>query len=345
MERRVLRAQTRCPKSSSSQARFDPTYGVDAVAGHTVTLAHQLRRALSGLFTPPQTAIAFSRADRTFGWVNAALMLLVVACALYPFLYVLAVSVSSGAAVTAGRVVLWPVDVTLAAYGQVLSDGKFWLAYANTFFYAIAGTAMSLALIVPGAYALSKPRLKGRRVFNFLVAFTLWFHAGLIPFFLNVRDLGLLDSRFGIVIAFACSAFNVILLRNAFEQVAAPYEEAARLDGADDFQLLRYVYIPLAQPTIVTVALLCLVARWNGYFWAMVLLFDERKVPLQVYLKKIIVDLRADDAMAARLANAPYSFETITAAVIVASLVPILLLYPRLLRTATKGMTMGGVKE
>jgi putative aldouronate transport system permease protein len=294
---------------------------------------------------PLGAGVAFSRQDRIFGRINGALMALVVVCALYPFLYVLAVSLSSGAAVTAGRVVLWPVDLTLAAYGQVLSDGKFWRAYGNTFFYAIGGTLTSLAIIVPGAYALSKPRLKGRRGFNFLIAFTLWFHAGLIPFFLNIRDLGLLDSRFGIVIAFACNAFNVILLRNAFEQVAAPYEEAARLDGADEFQLLRYVYIPLTLPTITTVALLCLVARWNGYFWAMVLLFDEDKVPLQVYLKKIIVDLRADDAMAARLANAPYSFETMTAAVIVASLIPVLLLYPQLLRTATKGMTLGGVKE
>ena len=111
-----------------------------------------------------------------------------------------------------------------------------------------------------------------------------------------------------------------------------------------DFQLLRLVHVPLVLPTIMTVALLCLVARWNGYFWSMVLLFDERKVPLQVYLKKIIVDLRADDAMAAKMATAAYSFETITAAVIAASLVPVLLVYPWLLRFFTRGMMVGGVK-
>lgn len=295
--------------------------------------------------TPQDPALAYTRGDRLFGHINAALMLVVVAVSLYPFIYIMAVSLSSGAAVTAGRVLLWPVDVTLAAYAQVLGERAFWIAYANTFFYAIAGTATSLALIVPGAYALSRPRLKGRRAFNFLIAFTLWFHAGMIPFFLNIRDLGLLDSRLGIVIAFACSAFNVILLRNAFEQLPAAYEEAARLDGADDVQLLRYVAMPMVVPTITTVALLCLVARWNGYFWSMVLLFDARKVPLQVYLKKIVVDLRADDAMAARLATASYSFETMTAAVIVTSLIPILLLYPWLLRVFTRGMTLGGVKE
>ena len=292
-----------------------------------------------------ETAVAQSHGDRIFGRVNAGLMLVFLASTLYPFIYILSVSISSGAAVTSGKVVFWPSEITLAAYGQVLADPKFWIAYANTFFYAIAGTAMSLALIVPGAYALAKARLKGRRVFNFLIAVTLWFHAGLIPFFLNVRDLGLLDSRFGIVVAFACNAFNVILMRNAFEQVPAAYEESARLDGADDFKSFWFVAVPLALPTITTVALLALVTRWNGYFWSMVLLFDENKVPLQVYLKKVIVDLRADDAMAAKLATAAYSFETMTAAVIVVSLLPILLLYPWLLRIFTKGMMIGGVKE
>ncbi len=310
-----------------------------------MTLSDALARFWPTFGARTSNAIRFTGGDRVFGWVNGALMVAFVVSALYPFLYILSVSISSGAAVTAGEVVMKPSGLTFAAYREVLGDTKFWIAYANTFFYAIAGTLASLALIVPGAYALSKRRLKGRRVFNFLIAFTLWFHAGMIPFFLNIRDLGLLDSRFGIVIAFACNAFNVILLRNAFEQLPSDYEEAARIDGANDFQLLRLVHIPLAIPTITTVALLCLVARWNGYFWSMVLLFDESKVPLQVYLKKIIVDLRADDAMAAKMSTSVYSFETITAAVIVTSLIPILALYPWLLRYFTKGMLLGGVKE
>jgi putative aldouronate transport system permease protein len=283
--------------------------------------------------------------DDVFGMVNGALVLLFVISTLYPFLYILSVSVSSGAAVTAGRVLLWPVDVTVAAYKQVLSDRLFWNAYANTFLYAIGGTLMSLALIVPGAYALSRPRLMGRRVLNFMVAFTLWFHAGMIPFFLNMRDLGLIDSRLGIIIGFACSAFNVILLRNAFEALPAAYEEAAALEGASEFQLLRHIFIPMTMPAILTVALLCLVARWNGYFWAMVLLRGQEKIPVQVYLKRMIVDARSDDAGAARLAQADYSFETVIAAIIVASLVPIVLAYPYLLKHFNKGMQLGGTKE
>jgi putative aldouronate transport system permease protein len=283
--------------------------------------------------------------DRVFGVVNGALMVILVVSMLYPFIYILAVSVSAGAAAASGRVWLWPVGFTFAAYGQVMSDRLFWMAYGNTLIYAVFGTAMSLALIVPGAYALSRQHLLGRRALNFLVAFTLWFHAGMIPFFLNVSSLGLIDSRFGIVIAFACSAFNVILLRNAFEALPAAYEEAARLDGANEFQLLRYVFIPMCVPTILTVALLCLVTRWNGYFWAMVMLRSEEKIPLQVYLKRIVVDLRADDAAAARLSQSDYSFETVLAALIVMSLIPIVAIYPTLLRHFNKGLTLGGVKE
>ena len=302
-------------------------------------------QAKAALAVAANTRILDTAGDKLFARINAGLLLVFVASTLYPFVYVLAASISSGLAVTSGKVVLWPVDLTLAAYRQVLGDRLFWSAYGNTFFYTILGTLTSLALIVPGAYALSKPRLRGRRVFNFLIAFTLWFHAGMIPFFLNVRDLGLIDSRLGILIAFACSAFNVILLRNYFEGLPSSYEEAARIDGADDFQLLSQIYIPLAKPAIITVALLCLVSRWNGYFWSMVLLRSESKIPLQVYLKKIIVDLRSDDGAAARLATSDYSFETLTAAIIIASLLPVVLVYPYLLRYFTKGMMLGGVKE
>jgi putative aldouronate transport system permease protein len=287
----------------------------------------------------------YSRRERVFGIANGCLVLLFVLSALYPFIYILASSFSSGFAVATGRVALWPVDFTLAAYEHVLSDPLFWISYGNTLFYAGFGTLASLAFIVPGAYALSRPRLRGRRIFGLIIAFTLWFHAGMIPFFLNMRDLGLLDSRFGIVVAFACNAFNVILLRNYFEGVPTSFEDAARMDGANEFQLLWNVFIPLAKPAIATIVLLSLVARWNGYFWSMVLLRSEEKIPLQVYLKKVIVDLRSDDSFASKLITAEFSFETITAAIMVASLVPVVVVYPYLQRHFTKGIALGGIKE
>jgi putative aldouronate transport system permease protein len=287
----------------------------------------------------------YSSSDRRFGRINATLLVVFAICTLYPIVYVLALSLSSGAAATSGQVWLWPVGWTLAAPQHVVRNSMFWIAYANTFFYTIVGTLTSLALIIPAAYALSKPRLKGRRIFGFFIAFTMWFHAGMIPFFINMRDLDLLDSRWGIVIGFAVSAFNVILMRNFFESVSPSFEEAARMDGANDFQILWKVYVPLAKPAIATVAMLCAIARWNGYFWSMVLLNDETKIPLQVYLKKVIIDINLTEEAAGAMAHQAYSLETVTAAIIVLSMIPVMLIYPMIQKYFTKGVMMGGVKE
>jgi len=268
-------------------------------------------------------ATLYSRGDRIFVWINVFLIGAFAISTLYPFIYIAALSFSSGFEARAGNVILTPIDFTIAAYERVLSEPLFWSSYANTFIYTIGGTLMSLAFIIPGAYALSRPRLFGRRFWNLMVAFTMWFHAGMIPFFLNMRDLGLLDSYFGIIIGFAVNGFNVILLRNFFEGVPSSFEEAARMDGANEFQILWKVYVPLAKPAIATVALFCIVSRWNGFFWAMVLLQDEEKIPLQVYLRKVIVVLSDDDEFASSLLSASYSFETVSAAIIVCSIIPV----------------------
>lgn len=160
-----------------------------------------------------------------------------------------------------------------------------------------------------------------------------------------MRDLGLLDSRFGLIIGFACNAFNVILLRNFFESVPKSFEEAAKMDGASEWQLLWKVFIPLSKPAIITVGLFCIVSRWNSYFWAMVLLRGEEKIPLQLYLKRIIVDLTANDEFASSLLSSRYSFETVTAAIMIASIIPVLLIYPSIQKYFNKGITLGGVKE
>lgn len=287
----------------------------------------------------------YSRGDKIFGYANMFLIGLFVLSTLYPFIYIFAASISSGFSVSSGQVVFLPKEITFSAYEKVMSDTVFWKSYANTFFYTIFGTLVSLAIIIPGAYALSKPNLAGRRYLNFFVAFTMWFNAGMIPFFLNLRDLDLLDSRFGILIAFACTAFNIILLRNFFEAIPKSFEEAARMDGANEFSLLWKVFIPLSKPAIVTVALFCIVARWNGYFWAMILLRDEDKIPLQVYLKRIIIEANMDDQFANSLITSSYSYETIVAAIIVVSIIPVLLVYPYLQKHFNKGIMMGGVKE
>ena len=287
----------------------------------------------------------YSRGDKAFVILNMVLIGMFTISALYPFIYIASLSMSSGFEARAGNVLLTPVGFTLEAYSRVLSEPMFWISYKNTFIYTIGGTLMSLAFIIPGAYALSRPQLYGRRFWNLMLAFTMWFHAGMIPFFLNMRDLNLLDSYFGIIIGFAVSGFNIILLRNFFEGIPQSFEEAARMDGANEFQVLWKVYMPLSKPAIATVALFCIVSRWNGFFWAMILLQDEGKIPLQVYLRHVIMELSDDEEFASTLINAAYSFETVSAAIIVCSIIPILLIYPFLQKYFNKGILLGGVKE
>ena len=287
----------------------------------------------------------YSRGDKFFVRINMVLVALFTISTLYPFIYIAALSFSSGFAATSGKVVLTPIESTLAAYKLVISEGEFWRSYLNTFIYTIGGTLMSLAIVIPGAYALSRPQLLGRRFWNLMVAFTMWFNAGMIPFWLNMRDLGLLDSYFGIIIGFAVNAFNIILLRNFFESIPSSFEEAARMDGANEFQILWKVYMPLSKAAIATITLFCVVSRWNGFFWAMILLQDDEKIPLQVYLRHTIVKLSDDEEFTTTLINAPYSVETVTAAIIVCSIIPVLLFYPFIQKYFNKGILLGGVKE
>ncbi len=287
----------------------------------------------------------YSRGDKFFAIVVSILIGMFTVATLYPFIYIAAVSFSSGFAAQAGKVVLTPIDSTIEAYKYILVQPDFWISYRNTFIYTIGGTVMSLLFIIPGAYALSRPQLFGRRFFNLFIAFTMWFNAGIIPFYLNMRDLSLLDSMFGIILAFAVNAFNIILLRNFFEAIPQSFEEAARMDGANDFQVLWKVFIPLSKPAIATITLFCIVARWNGFFWAMVLLQSQEKIPLQVFLRHTLSNLSDDDEFAITQLEAAYSAETVTAAIIVCSIIPVLLVYPWIQKYFEKGILLGGVKE
>jgi len=270
----------------------------------------------------------YSRGDKFFVRINMLLIAIFTISTLYPFIYIAAVSFSDGSAASAGTVVYRPIGMTIAAYKYVFSEPLFWSSYRNTFIYTFGGTFVSMLIIIPGAYALSKQQLIGRRYFNLFVAFTMWFNAGLIPFFLNMRDLGLMDSYWGLIIAFALNAFNIILLRNFFEAIPKSFEEAARMDGANEFQVLWKVYMPLSKPALATIILFCMVARWNGFFWAMVVLKDEQKIPLQVFLRQVIATLSDDEEFGTSLMTQTYSAETVTAAIMVCSIIPVLLFYP-----------------
>ncbi|MFI8684998.1 carbohydrate ABC transporter permease [Rossellomorea sp. NPDC077527] len=265
---------------------------------------------------------------------------------IYPFIYVLSASISSSQSVIRGDVLLFPKDITFEAYTRVLTEPGIWIAYGNTIYYTVVGTAFSLFVTICGAYPLSKRRLKGRSAIAFFIAFTMWFNAGIIPTYLNLKDLGLLDTRTAIIVGFAVSTFLVFIMRSFFQNVPDSLEESAKVDGANDFQVLWKIFLPLSKPALITVGLFYAVNRWNGYFWSMIVLKDENKIPLQVLLKKLIVEMSVSEQMMGAFDVASqYSKETIIYATIVISILPIVLVYPFLQKHFVKGTMIGGVKE
>lgn len=278
-----------------------------------------------------------------FDAFNYILLTMVALIMLYPFWYVAVASISDPDAVAAGKVLFWPVGLNFAAYEKVLSMRHIWTAYGNTIFYSFVGTAASLVLTILGAYPLSKRRLKGRRMFNLIMLFTMWFSAGMMPFYLNLRSLGLVNTRLGIIIPFALSAFNVVLVRTYFESISNAMEESAKMDGADDWMIMTKIYLPLAMPVIMTVGLYYFVDRWNGYFWAMILLREENKVPLQVLLRKLIVQTQMTNDLV-NIDISTFNEQTIVYTTIVIAIVPMLALYPFIQKFFVKGIMVGAIK-
>ena len=311
------------------------------------------------------------------------LIIFAIAC-VYPFLYALGASLSSDAALTQG-IVLWPMigesdnlhfGFSINAYGWAFTNTEFWVAYSNTLFMTFFGTIWSLFYSILGAYALSKKRIMGRRGWNFFLVFTMWFTAGVVATYSNYVTTGevfasiagydpgtwqtSIDGKWLIVIAMGMNATNIILLRNSFEGVPAEIEEAARIDGATEMQVLTKVYIPMSKATIATVALFFGISRWNGYFWAMRVLGSEASGqpyswPVQVYLRNFletyttIISPTIDEYENAYW-ETTYGSQGISAtacayAIVVCSVIPILIIYPFIQKYFAKGVNMGGVKE
>ena len=219
---------------------------------------------------------------------------------LYPFVYAISASFSGYQAFATGRVVLWPVDLQVDAFKSVVQDSGFWLSYTNTLFVTLYGTLWCMSIGILGGYALSKKRLFGHKFFNFALVFTMWFTAGMIPTYLNyenttsiLQKVGIMDEKWMVVIAMGMSAYNIILLRNAFEGVPKEIEEAAIVDGANEFQIMGKIYTPMSKATIATVALFFGISRWNGYFWAKQML-GVNDVPLQVYIRNTLDQFESD---------------------------------------------------
>lgn len=285
--------------------------------------------------------------DTVFTVINAVLMIALMILCVYPLMYIALASVSDPVALMRYRgVLLKPLGLTFEAYRLVLENPMVLLGYRNTLFYVIGGTAFNLVMTALGAYALSRRNLLLKNPVMFMIVFTMFFSGGLIPFFLLVGNtLNLMDNPLALIIPVAISTYNLIIMRTAFEAIPYELEEAARMDGANDWQILWQIYLPLCKPVLAVMVLFYGVAHWNSFFNAMVFIRSREWYPLQLVLREILITNSTETMLTGvSSVDAVPIGETLKYATIVVATLPILCAYPFLQRYFTKGVMIGAIK-
>ncbi len=285
--------------------------------------------------------------DNIFNIVNLILLSIGFIVVLYPLIYILSSSFSSPQAVSSGRVVLWPVDLSVRGYEEVFSHAAVLTGFKNTFFYTIVGTCINMVMTVLAAYPLSRKTLPGRRVLNFLFMFTMIFNGGLIPAYILNTNLGLVNTRWVMVIPTALSVYNVTIARSFF-QSSIPEEmiEAAQVDGASHFRIMVQLVLPLSKSVLAVLVLYYAVGHWNQYFQAFIYLSNRDLFPLQIVLRDILIlnsmnnQITDPQLMAAKQGMA----DLIKYSLIVISTGPFMVLYPFIAKHFVQGVMIGSVK-
>lgn len=293
--------------------------------------------------------IRYCRQDKIFSVINYILLILLVIALIYPLIYIISCSFSSGDALLAGKVKLFPVEPTLQGYKTVFAYKPIWTGYLNSLIYMIVGTAISVVLTIMAAYPLSRKDLKGRNLLMGYFVFTMMFSGGLIPSYLLVKQLNIDNTIWAIVLPTAVSAYNVIVVRSFYSQTI-PDEllEASRIDGCTDLKFLCKIVIPLSKPIIAVISLWVAVSLWNSYFNALIYLNSESKYPLQLVLRGILVMNQMDISNAVtdpelRL-NMLQVSEMFKYGTIIISSLPLMILYPFVQKYFVKGVMLGSVK-
>ena len=288
-----------------------------------------------------------SMGERIFDVVNVLLMIVLVIITLYPLLYVLFVSFSvPGEYMRYGGNLLWrPLGFSLVSYQEVFRNPNIWSGYRNTLFIVTVGLVFNMVFTISGAYVLSRPQLMLRRFLSLLTLFTMYFSGGMIPTYLNVKNLGLAGSIWSLIIPVSVNTFNLIIMRTAFEGVPQSLEESAKIDGASQLTILVRIMIPLVVPTIAVLVLYYGVFHWNSWFNALLYIRKRELYPLQLILREMIIQNSAAASMNLSAADDSAMIgETIKYATIVVATAPILCLYPLLQRFFVKGVMVGAVK-
>ena len=292
--------------------------------------------------------VKLCKEDKIMYAVVETLMVLLVLIVLYPLIYVLSSSFSSGAAVSAGKVILWPVDFSTIGYRIVFSYGLIWKAYGNTIIYTVVATAINLVLTTMAAYPLSRRNFQGKKYYMVLFMVTMFFSGGMIPNYILMTKLHLVNTRWAIILSGGISIYNMIVMRTFFQNsIPSELLEAAKIDGISDIGYLLQIVIPLSKAVFAVITLYYAVAHWNSYFNAMLYLRDRDLYPLQMVLRDILnaskVDLSeiTDPELLKQMRGAS---DTMKYALIVVSCVPVLVAYPFVQRFFEKGVMIGSVK-
>ncbi|GLX66507.1 sugar ABC transporter permease [Paenibacillus glycanilyticus] len=283
--------------------------------------------------------------SRLFNGVNALIMTVVVLFTLYPFVYLVAQSFSSEAAVYAGKVTFYPVDFTTLTYNVILSKPDFFRYYGNTIMYAVIGTLIAVSATAVMAYPLSKEKLRLNKFFIPFVLFTMYFGGGLIPnYILVAKTLDMRNTIWALVIPGAISAFNVILMKTFFASLPNELEESAKVDGLDVYGIFLRITLPLSKPILATMLLFVVVGIWNSWFDASLYLQSKEKWPVALYLRQVIETAISPAELGASAEQTTQIAATVKSAAMVLTSLPMICIYPFVQKYFVQGMMIGAVK-
>ncbi|MEW4369950.1 carbohydrate ABC transporter permease [Paenibacillus sp. WLX1005] len=300
------------------------------------------------------SAIKESPSDRVFLIFNYIYLAIALTCVLYPLVYIVSASISSPTYVNSGEMWLFPKGITFEGYQRVFENQSIWQGYGNTILYTVVGTLVNLIVTIPAAYALSRSDFVGRGFFMGMFLVTMFFSGGLIPTYLLVKNLGMVNTMWALILPGAASVWNIIVARTFFQStIPKELQEAAHIDGCTNLRLFWKIVVPLSAPIIAVMALFYGVGHWNSYFNALVYLNDESKYPLQMVLRQILVlqEMTGSGIGAATSGEAAMAMNAradaaalLKYAVIIVSTLPIIAIYPFLQRYFVQGVMIGSVK-
>lgn len=288
--------------------------------------------------------------DRMFTIVTLFFIICIIVMVAYPLYFVLVASVSNPAAVNSGRLLLYPEGFSTVGYKNIMGDTKLWIGYANTIFYTVFGTVFGVLCTIMAGYAFSRPDLPGRNILMALFVFTMYFSGGLVPLYLVVKQLHLIDTRAIIVLLGSVSVYNIIISRSFFAStIPVELKDAAFVDGCTNQRFFFSVVVPISKPIIAVITLYCAIAHWNSFFNAMIYLNDRDKYPLQLVLREILLSFQMMQSSSGvvdvqSMAEMNTLSEVVKYGVIVVAAAPVLMIYPFIQKYFVKGVMIGAVK-